>query len=80
MNGPDELRAALLEFAEGLTPLIEFAEGQRAALLDRGWSVEAADQHAFLVLCDLRAHYFVTLARNSETEVLRVRQLEGLLR
>lgn len=74
----DGLRASLLEFNEAMLPLIEFAEGQQATLIERGWSEEAAAQHAFLALCDLRAWWFTCLARNSETDMLRARRMEGL--
>lgn len=73
------LERGLMEMGEGMVPLIEFAEGQRALLTARGWSDEAAAAHAYLVLCDLRAQYFATFARSAETNELRTRKTEGLL-
>lgn len=45
--------AALAALAEQNEPLIEFAEGQKSKLIERGWSPGAAEQYALVVLCGL---------------------------
>lgn len=50
---PPELAAALMSAGAMLTPIIEFAEGQRRMLEERGWSRTAAEQYALTVLLAL---------------------------
>jgi hypothetical protein len=40
---PNEVVEALMHVKEILDPVIEFAEGMRAQLLERGWSPEVAN-------------------------------------
>lgn len=75
----DHLRGALMTFGEEMLPFVEFAEGQQKLLTDRGWPEEAAAQHAYLTLCDLRAWYFAILERNAVTAELRTRRMEQLI-
>lgn len=44
---------ALVAYAESMEPFIEFAEGQKAMMIERGWSAETADVYAreLLVNC-----------------------------
>lgn len=54
---PDDADAArftaLAMFAEQNDPWIEFAEGQKMKMIERGWSPAAAEQYALVVLCGL---------------------------
>lgn len=49
MTQPDrgrEIAQGLMMLTEGMTPIIEWAEGQKSALITRGWSIPAAEQYA----------------------------------
>lgn len=40
---PNEALAGLMAIAESVVPFIEFAEGQKATLVERGWTPTSAD-------------------------------------
>lgn len=49
----DELRANLLELAEQLAPIYEFAAGQKAQLERQGWSPAVAESAGHEVMLGL---------------------------
>jgi hypothetical protein len=52
----DELQAMveeLIRIGETMLPVVEFCEGERAKLIKRGWSEDAAAQYAVTLLVGL---------------------------
>ena len=45
-----ELVATLMQVTESMLPLIEWAEGQRAMMVERGWSATTAEAYARAML------------------------------
>lgn len=49
-DNPDESAAAFMEMAEGMMPSVEWAEGQKTMMQNRGWSPSAAETYALELL------------------------------
>jgi hypothetical protein len=50
---PNEMLAALMLMAEQMLPMIEFCEGQKAVLVERGWSPSNAEDYARQLLIEI---------------------------